>query len=316
MLRRLALVGLIGIACSSVGGAADPPVAVDRHGFPLPAGALARFGSSRLRYGGGVHGLDLTPDGKTVVTAGYTPWVDGTEVRLWDAATGNLVRSFDYRWARGVAVSADGTRVAVHSGNASFWDLSTGKRLWDYHRGQGDQVSAVAVAPDGKLVAVAGDKIALIDAASGELVRTIGRRQQSNSVGAVVFSPDGTLVAAEDLYEVRLWEAATGRVVRTMDGRQSVNGLAFTPDGKQLLATLGWDATVPVWDVATGKRVRTLKGHAGDTCGLAVSKDGRFAATGGGTNAANRRVGPDHTIRIWNLRADTPPGCCRGPTTA
>ena len=286
-------------------GLADPPK-LDRHGIPLPAGAIARLGSSHL--GGAARGFDLTPDGKTVVTVGGFWWADGDAVRLWDAATGTLQRSLSHRSAMAVVVSVDGTRAAVQGvGDTSCWDVKAGRRLWTYPPmpNAGDRTSAVAVSPDGKLVVVGGDNLTLLDAATGETVRTITRRQRSNIVVAVSFSPDGTLVAAEDQYELRVWAAATGQLVRTMDGPATVGGLAFTPDGKHLLAAV-WDnktAGVPVWEIATGKRVRTLAGHAVSAAAVAVSPDGRLAATCGGPSpfTADRSQGPDHDTHIYDL---------------
>jgi len=52
----------------------------------------------------------------------------------------------------------------------------------------------------------------------------------------MVFSPDGTLIAAEDNFELRLWDVASGQIVRTMDVKINVAELALTPDGKEPVA--------------------------------------------------------------------------------
>jgi hypothetical protein len=44
---------------------------LDRYGDPLPEGAVARFGSGRLRHpGGDATAIAFSPDGKSVVTVG------------------------------------------------------------------------------------------------------------------------------------------------------------------------------------------------------------------------------------------------------
>ncbi len=281
--------------------AAGPP-ALDRHGFALPSGAVARLGTTAPSGG-----FDLTPDGQQIVTTGNGARVDGGEVRVWDAASGRLLRSFDHRWAGSVDVSADGKRVAVcGGGDARFWKLVTGRRLWTYPpKGSADFQSCATISPDGRLVAVGGRHLTLLDAVTGTPVRTIERRAQSNGVRGIAFTPDGTLVAVEDLYEIRLWEVATGKLVRTLEGRVTVNALAITPDGKHLLAAL-WDNKkrgVPVWDVATGQRVRTLAGHDNMmTSAVAVSPDGRWIATAGAPipGTEGRGTSTDQDIHLYD----------------
>src|SRR5262245_21159918 len=74
----------------------------------LPAGAVVRLGSVRLRHGGPVIGLAFSPDGRTIITAS----ADRT-ARIWDAATGKeLARLVHDAEVRAVAVSSDGKRIA------------------------------------------------------------------------------------------------------------------------------------------------------------------------------------------------------------
>ena len=182
------------------------------------------------------------------------------------------------------------------------WDFATGELLWEERQGQNFTPSAFLISPDSHTIAIGDRSLRLLDAATGKLLREIDRRP-SNGLNSIAFSPDGTLLAAEDKYEVTLWEVATGRLVRRMEGRLCVEKLTFTPDGTQLIATPGFEGNVPVWDVATGRQTRTLPGHAGGTGTLAISNDGRLVATGGGSSAAaNLRDGPDHSIKIWELK--------------
>src|SRR5262244_1534646 len=64
--------------------------ALDQYGDPLPEGAVARVGTSRLRHGQMVIGIAYAPDGKTVATGGWD-----NLVRVWDVATGRQVRQFE-----------------------------------------------------------------------------------------------------------------------------------------------------------------------------------------------------------------------------
>src|ERR1700682_1105892 len=62
---------------------------VDHEGMPLPAEAIARVGSARLRTDGQPCWLACTPDGKTIISAACNS-ARINSLQLWDAATGKL----------------------------------------------------------------------------------------------------------------------------------------------------------------------------------------------------------------------------------
>src|SRR5262249_8373806 len=100
---------------------------VDAQGDPLPAGAIARLGTVRLRHGYAIFDAALSPDGKLLASAGA-----GRGVCIWDAATGKELRSFLPKWNQHVhyiAFSPDGKLLAGSDGPVHLWDVATGEEL-------------------------------------------------------------------------------------------------------------------------------------------------------------------------------------------
>src|SRR4051812_8716301 len=67
--------------------AAKGAVLVDNQGDPLPPGAVARFGTVRLRRDDTVEALAFLADGKILAGGSHS-----SSIRLWDVATGKEVR--------------------------------------------------------------------------------------------------------------------------------------------------------------------------------------------------------------------------------
>jgi WD40 repeat protein len=147
-------------------------------------------------------------------------------------------------------------------------------------------VHAVALSPDGHLVAVASGEqaeaaITLIPVSGGPRQTLRGHRLQ---VDSLAFSPDSrTLASGSDDHTIRLWSTKTGAVLAVLTGHTDmVQSLAFTPDGR-LLSSGGQDGTIRLWDVKQHSQVgRPLRYNDAFVRALATSQDGsRLAAANG-----------------------------------
>ena len=95
----------------------------------------------------------------------------------------------------------------------------------------------------------------------------------------LAFSPDGKRIACARGGKLTVWDVAEGRVWRTMDSSNGVVVVAFSPDGKRIIAS-GFGGAGEVWDAATGGKISTLKGLSGQASCVAYSPDGTTIVSG------------------------------------
>jgi WD40 repeat protein len=139
----------------------------------------------------------VRPDGSLVATSSH--W--GTDIKVWNADTGELVKT----------LPDDGTSPQLVFSPDGRWLLSSRGKRWDtntWEEGPNHPVGAAAFSPDGKVLAVAPKKgeIRLYDFAAG---RELARLDDPHQDGAdrLLFTPDGArlLVASNDGSCVHVW---------------------------------------------------------------------------------------------------------------
>jgi WD40 repeat protein len=205
-------------------------------------------------------GMNLARDGKTLITGD-----DGGHVLVWDAIAGTVTKRWKLAkgWAYAVALSPDASRACVterlplvfDSGRhaaVKIWDTATGtvaKDLSNEKEFKGNQMSAAAYSPDGKLLAV------------------LRGGESSGLSGKPV-----------------LVDPATGKVLKELAPGHLDGGtdLAWHPEGKHL-ASAGRDTVVRVWNVDAGKLASEVgKPRGGQSkdwiCAAEWSADGNWIA--------------------------------------
>lgn len=261
----------------------------------------------RLAAGGWVDTLAFSPDARALAAGG----LDGV-VRVTALTDGREILHAAHRSVvNAIAWSADGRRLATATGSltdrmlgrppqddaAHVWDVASGRRVARLPHDH--VVEAVALAPDGKLVASGSlDRLARVwDVATR---REMARMAHEDGVAQVVFSPDGRRVASASRpylvgwqqQTVRLWEIGGREIGRVAHGG-GVRALVFSPDGTYLAAA-GSDHTARLLDTGGREVARLVLGSPVET--VAFTPDGhRFVAAGGEVRLATVAPGLEAT---------------------
>ena len=224
---------------------------------------IAADGSTGVRldgHEGPVLGVDISPDGERVVSAGE----DGS-YRLWNAAGGDAgtILHRGGEPAAAVAFSPDGRRIlgVGDDGRVRLWDARDGGEQKQFD-GQGRQLQAAAFSADGRRFAVGGrDGVTRVWSVAGGPPLAVLRGQRSR-VFDVDFGPEGDrVVSAGDDGTARIWDA--GRAHAWIVPSKTYN-LDFNRDGR-LIATSSDDGTVRVRDTAAGRLRASMPGPDGYT---------------------------------------------------
>jgi eukaryotic-like serine/threonine-protein kinase len=220
--------------------------------------------------------------------------------------------------ARCVALSADGTLLAIGGKEVTLWDPASGRKLATLPDCPSD-VAALAFRRDGKLLAVPAEegKVRLWDVVASKYTQTFDGHPDETL--ALAFSPDGKTLATGGRDEfLRVWDVVTGKELwARKEHHNGIASVAWSPDGK-FLASGGMDWAVRLWD-ATGVHLAELKGHNDAVNAVAFSTDGKTIASGSGflPSHATVREQPGEVI-IWDVAKRTKEqmfAAHRGPVT-
>jgi WD40 repeat protein len=297
------------VPCSLTGFAAGQPgkatdrtrVVLDAYGDPLPKGAVARLGTVRLRAAGAAVGL--ARDGKTIVAVS-----GGRYVKLWDARTGALREEREL--PRGSSpflspayLSPDGRLLAaleLGAGSAlGIWDVESGKRVHRLEMPERGTIHRAAFSPDGKTLATSHrlPAVQVWDTDTGKV--QLLKWDKGSTPEYLSFSADGKRLAGSGGRRVVCWDVLPD-VKQLWQVKAAAAHLAFTPDGRTLIASPGpFGKTWHAWDAASGAPAAGVKLPDGfHYAQVAVAPDNRTLVLGQPGNV----VKADHLIRFWNLQ--------------
>jgi WD40 repeat protein len=250
------------------------------------------------RQDGECWAVAVSPDGRLLVTG------DGAEVVRIDLVSGERTRLASLAdKVCGLGISPDGTIVVAGGwdGSVSAFETRTGQQRWRL----AFLAKCLRFSPDGRLLALAGAGVVLVDPADGSVRRRLVGRVSIGTYQHLAWSPDGgtVAIASEGPRGQRLsvwrWEDA-GEKPRSLrlpgaenQLRDAVCDLAFSPGGA-VLASAHAEGDIHLWNTESGEHRLRLRGRQDSMEAVVFVDEGRLAAAG-------RDVDRGPPVYVWDL---------------
>jgi WD40 repeat protein/serine/threonine protein kinase len=219
------------------------------HLWELPGGREKPF---VLRHGAAVYGIDFSPDGAWLVSAG------GDETaRIWEVASGRELRALHQEGELTLArFDRAGRRLVTAGGErARVWNAVTGQpvtpfmhhdfRVWD-----------AAFSDDGRRLVTVNGNLALVwDPETGQLAAPPLKHGGLVNTGS--FSPDSRYVVTSGGQTAQIWDLGVAQpLAMRLPCPAPVVDICLSADGKRIASACG-DGSVQVWDAEAGRPVKS-----------------------------------------------------------
>lgn len=218
---------------------------------------------------------------------------------MWDISSGKTQELNETpNVLYGLTFSPDGKLLLAVTDSVRLHDLRSGNVLAEFHATGSGTVSGAEFSADGKsFLTTNSDGTVFVGDLSfwrAQSILDAGANMAGTFTHSAVFSPDRKLLATISSTNGRpdvaqIWELDTGRIVHLPTHSRELTGLAFSPDGGQLLTT---DlAAAEVWDLGSNRVIYELR-HGEGLMGAAFSPNGKLIVTTGKSK-----------VKVWDASA-------------
>lgn len=216
--------------------------------------------------GSAIWSMDLTPDGKTLVTGG-----NDKTVKFWNFKVGQEVVA--------------GTSTVV----------STLKLAHKQTLELGEEVLCVKVSPDAKFLAISllNNNVQVVFFDSLKLFLTLyGHKLPVLSID--IASDSKLIITSSADKNIKIWGLDFGDCHKSIFGHlDSIMNVRFIPESHNFFSS-GKDGMIKYWDGDKFQCIQKLPAHQSEVWALCVSRDGTFVVS----------TSHDHSIRVWSATND------------
>ncbi len=222
-------------------------------------------------------------------------WRNPQLVRTIEAHSGPVdVLTFS---ADGQFLISGGSRNDAH---LKVWWLETGRAI-DSIRAHRTSITALALSPDGEILASVGDDagVNLWEWEKGYYTRTF--LDHSSNILSLAITPDSKTLITGALDGIRLWDLMKQRPLYTLNRfDHQTYALAIHPEGS-ILASGHQLGTIKLWNLKTGTLLGTIPAHS-RTSNQATGRSNPSVSVLAYTPDGNTLVSGsyDRTIKVWN----------------
>lgn len=194
-----------------------------------------------------------------------------------------------------LALSHDNRVLASVSEESGImvWDLPRQALQAEIHppNKQNEHLSAVALTPDGGLIAggFSDGTIILWDTASGSVSQEFSKT--TDPIRGLTFNEGAKLLASVSGQQAWIWALPSLTSARFLTStNQVLTCVDFSPNGEHLVAGTS-DGDINLWSIGDGQLAARLSAHATEVTSVAFNTDGSKLASGS----------VDRTVKLWDI---------------